>query len=188
MANQGQRTWLSQVHKMGVDMNYNTEDIIMLLCISYLCTMDTQDCNRCKQADQATPRLHERLVFVNKLANMGRSFLKVAVEENLNLVSIDSSSQYRAVGVTQTSFLPGTTITHKTGQPIAAIITFLGRAYLTQNMKRLHSLAKLTHLLTKEDFEVRRNLKMRSQLHHTDNNICSTCSDFIDKQMKTSLV
>ncbi|KRY72061.1 hypothetical protein T4A_2974 [Trichinella pseudospiralis] len=157
MANQGQRTWLSQVHKMGVDMNYNTEDIIMLLCISYLCTMDKQDCNRCKQADQATPRLHERLVFVNKLANMGRSFLKVAVEENLNLVSIDSSSQYRAVGVTQTSFLPGTTITHKTGQPIAAIITFLGRAYLTQNMKR-------------------RNLKMRSQLHHTDNNICSTCS------------
>ncbi|KRY37762.1 hypothetical protein T01_4218 [Trichinella spiralis] len=71
MASQDRRTWLNQVRIMGVDMNYNT--------------VDKQDCNRCKQADYATPRLHERLVFVNKLANMGRSFLKVAVEENLNL-------------------------------------------------------------------------------------------------------
>ncbi|KRX16755.1 hypothetical protein T07_6733 [Trichinella nelsoni] len=59
MANQDRRTWLNQVRIMDVDMNYNTETsrnyIIMLLCIFYLCTMDKQDCNRCKQADYATP-------------------------------------------------------------------------------------------------------------------------------------
>ncbi|KRZ42250.1 hypothetical protein T4C_8325 [Trichinella pseudospiralis] len=37
----------------------------------------------------------------------------------------------------------------------------IGRKYYTETVNNIRNI---------------RNLKMRSQLHHTDNNICSTCS------------